>query len=545
MRRRLILINSVFIILTMLASLIYNVITFSNMNIESTKSELSNYLAITTKYYDSTNSIDTIHLFDNANKTIRVTIIDLDGNVIADSSTDEIATNHLYRDEIKNLNTFVERKSSTLGVNMLYLATSDDGVYIRLAIEVSSINSYVVTYVLTDGLTSLIILLISIVLLIFIIRKYLSPLSEATMELEKITNSGNTKESDSLEVLVTSIEKASEKLKEHMQLLTLEKEKVLYIINNISQGLIIIDSAMNINLINNYALKALDLKLENVIDKNYIYCFRSEDINTCIKNITQDGKGQIIEFNQNGVTYQVSINNFDDKIAVLLTDITKLKNLDITKREFFQNASHELKSPLTSIIGYQQMIKEGILTDPDEIMDATSKTITEANRMNDIIIDMLDLSKLESETKHPSELIDLDLVIEEALLSLENKAKEKNIIITKAISNCKIYSSKDHIYTLIKNIIENGIKYNKYSGSLNIELKDNILTVTDSGIGIEKKNLSRIFERFYRVDKAKSKALGSSGLGLAIVKHICKMYNYEISVDSTYGVGTTFAIIFK
>lgn len=545
MKKRLILTNVIILIITLLLSLTFNAISFTNLNKNSTKEELSNYLNIATNAYQTNNSSEVIALFSDSKNPIRITIIDLDGNVIADSANEEINTNHLYREEIKQLNTFVERKSTTLGVTMLYLATLDDGAYVRVAMEVASINSYVIVYLVNDGMATLILLVVSILVFIYLLKKYLSPLIEATTKLEQIIQPEAKPTSDSLEALVHSIDCASNTINEQMELLKEEKERIIYIINNISHGLIILDEDKNIELINNFALKILNLNLKNILHKNYLYCFRSQEINDLIKDSDCKALEQIKEFTINGFDYQISINKFDDKIAIIMTDITELKKLDTTKREFFQNASHELKSPLTSIIGYQQMIKEGILTEEKEIQDATTKTIHEAVRMNDIIIEMLELSKLESEVAFDLEEVDVSEVITEVLQGFEKKCIDKQIKVEQQISSPKIKGCREHVYMLIRNIIENAIKYNKNEGSIIISLNHQILSIKDTGIGIEEKNIRRIFERFFRVDKAKSKALGSTGLGLAIVKHICKLYNYDIEVTSEIGIGTEVILTLK
>lgn len=514
------------------------------MNKNHTKQELANYLNVVTEVYDSTNGEDVIHLFDNSSKKIRITIIDLEGNVLFDSFAEDILTNHLYREEIKNLGTFVERKSSSLGVYMLYVAAEDDGNYVRVALEVSSIEKYVLSYILSDGLATFILLIASVSVLFIVLRKYLEPLSKATEKLVLMTKTNSIEKNASLEDLVKSINKASNTISFQIELLEEEKEKVLYIVNHISQGLIIINGQDEVDIINDFALKILDLKIENVLHKNYLYCIRNQDINDNVQRARENPNIPSSEIVLGGFTYQVSINQFDDKVAILLTDITSIKNLDNTKREFFQNASHELKSPLTSIIGYQQMIKEGIIADEQAIIDATAKTIIEANRMNDIIVEMLELSKLESQINYEVQEVELSQIIEEILRAFENKILANKIKVTTNLTPEMVTANKEHIYTLIKNIVENAIKYNKEGGSIIITLKKHQLSIEDTGVGIEEKNISRVFERFYRVDKAKSKALGSTGLGLAIVKHICLMYNFEIKVNSIFGVGSKFIVTF-
>lgn len=546
MKRRLILINSLILVIALFFSLAYNVGSFNDFNGKNAKSELSNYLKIVENIYEEGNEEVAVNLFDGSNKNIRVTIISLDGTVIADSSTEDISTNHLLRDEIKNLGTFAKRKSVTLGKDMLYLASLDDGAYVRVALEVKQISNYVITYLITDGITTLILLLIGIAGLIIVIRQYLQPLQEATKKLELMTKTNNDiKKKDSLEVYVKTINDASEIILSQMDSLKEEKDKIYYIINNISQGLIILDSANNVELINDHALKILSLEMHDVLNKNYIYCFRDSATNEAINNVIQLKSSQSVDLSLDGYTYQVYISKFDESIAILIADVTRLKKLDLIKREFFQNASHELKSPLTSIIGYQQMIKEGILTDEEEIKDATIKTIKEANRMNDIIIEMLEISKLENITEKEVEDINVADIVHEVISCYENRMFAKNISLIKEIDKVNVLGNREHLYSLIKNLVDNAVKYNKENGKIIIRLRGDKFMIEDTGIGIEEKNIAMIFERFYSVDKAKSKALGSTGLGLSIVKHICKMYAYKVEVKSTFGEGTSVTIFFK
>ena len=215
------------------------------------------------------------------------------------------------------------------------------------------------------------------------------------------------------------------------------------------------------------------------------------------------------------------------------------------KKEFFANASHELKSPLTSIIGYQELIKEGIIKDNNEIKNISEKTLKESIRMKNIVLDMLELSKLESKEVKEIERLNLKEIIEDIISSNEVLIKQKNIKITANLKDFYINSSFEDIQKLLSNIISNAINYNNINGEMVLILKDNSFICKDTGIGIKKEDLPRIFERFYRVDKSRSKENSGTGLGLAIVKHICLNYHYKIKVDSKFGLGTTFTIIFK
>lgn len=215
------------------------------------------------------------------------------------------------------------------------------------------------------------------------------------------------------------------------------------------------------------------------------------------------------------------------------------------KRDFFQNASHELKSLLTSIIGYQQMICDDIVDSKDQIINYSSKTLKEAKRMNNIIIDMLNLSSIEQNYQKKQDIVKVDKALIEILDSLENRIKARNISVITNIAKCETVGDSKLIDELIRNLIDNAIKYNVDNGKIMITLNTSALTIEDTGIGISKEYQSRVFERFYRVDKGHSKEIGGTGLGLAIVKHICEIYQYELKLESTIGKGTKITIKFE
>ena len=223
-------------------------------------------------------------------------------------------------------------------------------------------------------------------------------------------------------------------------------------------------------------------------------------------------------------------------LSSLIEDVTKEENLDKIKRDFFQNASHELKSPLTTIIGYEQMITEGIIDDEEQIKQYSLKTLKEAKRMNSIIMDMLNLSALEQEEKVKNNDVDLKKLILEIIDSLSQNMQDKKITLDTFILDTTINGDEK---------IDNAIKYNKINGKITISLKNNVLKISDTCIGISDENKQRVFERFYRVDKGRSKEQGGTGLRLAIVKHICELYNYKIELDSILEKGTTITIYFK
>lgn len=224
--------------------------------------------------------------------------------------------------------------------------------------------------------------------------------------------------------------------------------------------------------------------------------------------------------------------------------------VDIYKKEFFANASHELKTPITSIRGFAELISSGLINDKDKIIEYSTTIKREAIRMDTMVEEILKLSSLEDidENEMPLEKLNVAEIIKEAVEVLDYKLYEKKIITNVDVHDVYIESVHEDILRVFTNLIENGIKYNKDNGKIYISLRKvrnkAVITIKDTGIGIKEEDLPHIFERFYRVDKSRNRKVEGTGLGLSIVKRIVMKYKGEISVKSTYNVGTEFTIKF-
>lgn len=224
--------------------------------------------------------------------------------------------------------------------------------------------------------------------------------------------------------------------------------------------------------------------------------------------------------------------------------------LDTYKREFFANASHELKTPITTIRGFSELISSGIVKDEDKIISYSNTIKKEAIRMDNLVEDILQLSDLEEKGNKdiPLENINIKDIIEETIEILDYKIYEKNIEINTQIFDDTIKSNHEDLLRIFKNLIENSIKYNRDNGRINIVMKATnnkvSIRISDTGIGIGKEDILHIFERFYRVDKSRNNTIEGTGLGLSIVKRLIHKYRGEIFVTSTIDVGTTFTVVF-
>ena len=523
------------------------VLTYSR---KESDDNLVRYSEIVLALYDEgNNDYSEVDKAFNESIDIRVTILNgRNGDVIYDNNSN-------YNQEENRLNEFLnyadkgiyEKYSLTLNDEMFYLVRSDGSNYIRVGIlksEVMEVTNNIALY----GSISLILLnIIYFILSYLYFKKNIDTLKEEVIKLDSLVNPQSFIKDFDIQDLKNTMSKSYTLINEQINEVKSEKEKYEFILNNISEGFIVLDLNYNIIQINKYALNIFNKNFNEVYGHNIVYLYNASNL---LNNIEKMDKGfksfkekideRIYEFEINKITF----NNIN-LIAILFIDITNEENTEIMKKEFFANASHELKSPLTSIIGYQELIKEGIIKDNNEIKNISEKTLKESIRMKNIVLDMLELSKLESKEVKEIESLNLKEIIEDIISSNEVLIKQKNIKIIANLKDFYINSSFEDIQKLFSNIISNAINYNNINGEIEIILKDNSFICKDTGIGIKKEDLPRIFERFYRVDKSRSKENSGTGLGLAIVKHICLNYHYKIKVDSKFGLGTTFTIIFK
>ena len=231
----------------------------------------------------------------------------------------------------------------------------------------------------------------------------------------------------------------------------------------------------------------------------------------------------------------------------LMKENEEVLNASKVRQEFTSNVSHELKTPLHVISGYAELIKEGIVKDSD-VKEFGEKIYSEASRMSKLVEDIMKISKLESDKTIEKTQLKLKNIVVAIVDSLMIEADKKNVKFKLSLNDCSISGNYDSIYSLIFNLVDNAIKYNKTNGKITIKLQEVsnnvILSVKDTGIGIPKEDLERIFERFYRVDKSRSKDSGGTGLGLAIVKHSLIVNNATIKVESELKKGSTFTVTF-
>jgi two-component system phosphate regulon sensor histidine kinase PhoR len=491
----------------------------------------------------------------------RITVIDKEGTVLADTEKDPATMeSHKIRPEVIDaLSSGVGksmRLSVTLEEEMLYVALPIDkdskvlGV-VRMSIPLKQINSLLRDLQLRIIIAIAIITLLSIAIA-FLLSKSLSKpvdtLASAAKNLAKgefhtrvyLQTSGELKE------LETSFNEMAGKMEGLFGSLSRRNEELDTIVSSMQEILIVLDKDGRIKLINESFKKSLGN--EDVQDKFYWEVMRCPDFSELIKKVTEERKNHTreIEFRDKNYLCSVTFLSSKEEMVAVFYDITELKNLEQMKKDFVANMSHELRTPLTAIKGFVETLEE-----EEEIKNVQYLEIIKrhTDRLMNIVNDLLVLSELEQTSRAlVIENVNLVSLAENILKVFEQGEKEKGI-------QLKLVAEKDlkiiqadpfKLEQMFINLLDNAIKYTE-RGEVSITLTQidskSVIEIQDSGIGIPSSHLLRIFERFYVVDKSRSKKLGGTGLGLSIVKHIVLLHGGTIDVESSQGMGTKFTIV--
>ena len=549
MRKKIILINALTTFFSLIILLITSGFLIYIRNLNNYENAAKNYLSLTCSIFNGTNVYQTYEAVKDTESNIRLTIIDLDGNVVFDSENSEVDEKHLDRPEIINLNTVVNRYSTTENKDMRYIADIDDGYYIRISLDMGDVNKLLYWFIIFGFIVTLIVETIVVSLSLYFTKKGLAPINKNLAKLGYLVKKDINDEEFSIDTLPSIIDELSQLIDNQIEKIKSQKDDMVSVLNLLNQGVIALDSKGDIFFINNEARKIFNVS-ENFSDSNYLYLIRDIELQKTIENSLKTHSTQLFNFEINKRTINICITPINENwlnggLIISLNDITKEENLKQVKKDFFDNASHELKSPITSIIGYSQLVSSGIVNDNKEIIEYNKKIYKEASRMNSILYDMLNIAELEQGYPVKKEDVNLKKLVLEILDAYKTKIEAKNIHLDLQIDDVKINSDIRLIDEMLRNLIDNAIKYNKENGKITINLTEKLFLISDTGIGIKKENQSRIFERFFMEDKARSKENGGTGLGLAIVKHIIETLGYKIEVISKVNVGTKFIIYFN
>ena len=487
-----------------------------------------------------------------APKDFRITWIAADGQVLYDSETDSDAMeNHLQREEIvKALSDGMgesSRYSSTLMKQYLYCAQRlADGTVLRLSVSHNTV------IVLLLGMLQPIFIVIAVALLLsFLLASWLSgrivePLNKLNLD-EPLENEGY----DELSPLLRRIYSQQQHLKAQQQTLTQKQNELETIVSHLEEGMLLLDKDCRVITANQTALRLLEVRNPKVAGISLLALNRNLELQEAVgqamagKSVTKKTTlhGRMIQIHAAAVEVDGTISG----AAVVLFDITQAEQAEQRRREFTANVSHELKTPLQSISGYSELMKCG-MTRPEDVQPFAQRIYNETQRLIRLVEDIINLSHLDEGGGYEQTELDLYDTAREVVDSLTDVAAEKQVALTLEGSSQTVRGAGALVRGIIYNLCDNAIKYNRPKGTVTVSVTKEedgpVLTVADTGIGIPEEEQDRVFERFYRVDKSRSKEVGGTGLGLSIVKHSALVLGAKIDLDSRPGQGTTIRIHF-
>ena len=557
MNKKSVIIDFLFVFFLTLIILVSSFSTSFILSNSEAKTSLKTYADNVSLAIENGESYEDITKIYSSIIDLRVTIFDEEAEVLLEINNDDlIAAKEDRLVELENnSNNYYYKDSLTLGYSVLYYVLKSDVGFIRVGLPRSNIEN-TSFYILIIG--SAVILVIDLTygfIKYRVYKKALSRLKENVLELEKIADLNyDLSTDDGYKIIDKTLTQTSEVIKDQIEKLKSEKDKTDYILDSIEEGFIVLDGDNNCVLINKFALEKLGLKKEFTLKKSFRALALGDELNNAVlqafrynsSTFDKQIEGRIYQFLLTKIDLRWLDKSGKSGIGIIFFNVTEDRLNEKIRREFFQNASHELKTPLTTIIGYEEMIENGLIDDEKEIVRAREAVIKESKRMESVIEDMLALSSLEYNMSNEKKVdVDVKEMVKDIVYSFEYLLNEKEITCSLKLSSVSLKMVPKDFDRLVRNLISNAIKYNKEKGKIYVNLTKNYISVKDSGIGIEAKNLSRIFERFFRVDKGRSREQGGTGLGLAIVKHICLNYGFKVEVKSKVLEGTEFIVYFQ
>lgn len=485
------------------------------------------------------------------NGEYRLTLIDTDGTVLYDTNADAATMeNHSDRREFQEafLSGYGEshRYSRTLTEQTYYFAKklSDDRV-----LRISTSQVTIVSLLLGMLQPLLVITFLAILLSVFLAKRASRNLVKPLNNLD-LNDPLSNDVYEELSPLLRHMAQQNKQIALQMDELSRSQNEFNAITSNMSEGLIVLNKDGVVVSLNTAARKIFEAE-EDSIGKDFLTIDRTPEISRAIKE-TLSGKKQELEYEKNGRNYDLCINKIvekDEVIGVLLLAIDNTEKIQAeqNRREFTANVSHELKTPLQSIIGSADLIESGLVK-PEDMPRFIGHIKTDAARLVSLVSDIIRLSQLDENTEMNWENVDALSVAKEALEMVGPIAESRNISLTIKGEPAPLTSVHKLLYDIIYNLCDNAVKYNKEGGFVKVDVKtagDKVqVAVSDNGVGIAPADQSRVFERFYRVDKSHSRESGGTGLGLSIVKHAVAYLKGSISLESTLGKGTTITVSF-
>lgn len=482
----------------------------------------------------------------------RVTWVDADGTVRYDSAADPATMqNHLNRKEIaealRNGEGDGSHFSETLMERTLYYAVRlGDGTVLRVSCTQKTVMAMLLMMMPPLLGVAAAVLLICMLMAFRLARHIVDPINRIDLDHPVVEETYGE-----LEPLVKRIQEQNRTIRRQMDELSQRQREFSALTDNMSEGFLLVDYKTNVLSANHSALRMLgDGKAEEITNLRRDNCL--PQVLTTVEAALAGVRTETVQ-EIGGISWQVIANPVVSSgqvagVAVLLMDVTEREQREKLRQEFSANVSHELKTPLTSITGFAELMKEGMVTG-EKVKEFAGDIYREARRLIDLVNDIIRLSRLDENSKlFESERVDLYDLCDEIIANLQHVAERQNVMFSLSGEHVTISGVWQILNEMVYNLCDNAIKYNRPGGTVDVSVRRDggsvRLTVRDTGIGIPYADQPRVFERFYRVDKSHSKEVGGTGLGLSIVKHGAQYHNARLELESEPGKGTSISIVF-
>lgn len=542
------------LLVTLVLSSSVSMVILSSQMLENTKHDMLYAVKLVDYQLDESHDlkaqVDALNPLAYNDQT-RLTVIDTNGEVLADSGSEEIDENHKGREEVKQALSegvgYATRYSSTVKRNMLYVAVFNKGYIVRLALPYNGIFDNLPTLVRPLGVGAIMSLVIALFLSKRFANTLTAPIQDITTQVTKMKDyrelEFDSYKYDEFNIIASKLEEQAKTIHDTMKKLKSEQIKINGILDQMKEGFVLLDSDLTVLMVNRKAQKLYGHTIKlNCSIKDFIFDFK---IINALDHLSDEQ--QVVEVEKEKEFYNCYVAKVDYGVTLLFVNITEQHNAMKMRQEFFSNVSHELKTPMTSIRGYSELLETGVINDKDASKKALDKIHDEVNNMSTLINDILMISRLENKDvdviKHPVHLTPL---VDEIIDTMQVEIDKKHLQVDKELEDITYTSNHQHMHQLLSNLITNSIKYNVDGGKIIIKSyqfgRNIIIEVSDTGRGISKIDQGRVFERFFRCDQGRDKETGGTGLGLAIVKHIVQYYQGNITLTSKLHEGTTFKV---
>ncbi len=535
-------------------SILYSAV-FYDQSVEKTYAQLKVYMNVYSEEFRSAEySESTAQALSEQLEGARVTFLLRAGTVIADTAAEGGLENHFEREEVQEALSggegYAVRQSATLRENLVYYCrafdgsfrlqdgTQEEGALVRISVKADSGFA-----IFADALPTMVwFLIVDIMCCLFVAwlatSFILRPVEKLTLEAAHGGGKEVQTEYAELKPIAKMMNDMNADLHEKVEKMKEDSRIEKLILNSMEHGIVLFRDAADVILINRTARRLLDYEKNEPVP-----CFVNDRE---IASILESGENAAVVRKIGGRYYSLRF-TFNEKMRVLLiTDVTETTQAAQSKNDFIANVTHEMNTPLTSIRGFAELIAAGAMP-PEKLEGVANTIIKQSDRLANLIRSIINFSAIDSD-ELPDYEVDLSELVHEAVSSFEPKIAQKGIALTlSADAGVKVMSRRERLLEIVNNLVSNAIRYNKENGTLTVTLTGGetpVLCVSDTGIGLSEEDKTRIFDRFYTVDKSHNGAGGGFGLGLAIVKKLCRRAGWKLSVESELGKGTAFRIEF-